>query len=72
MRDRPAVDVSPEHSAAIDAVLDRFGTGARRVAASAGVRVVHLRGREAYRDRSRALRRLASTLRDPEVPACLS
>jgi hypothetical protein len=68
MRDRPAVDASPEHSAAIDSVLDRFGTGALRVAASAGVRVVHLRGREAYRDRSRALRRLASGVDDWPVP----
>jgi hypothetical protein len=68
MRDRPAVDASPEASAAIDAVLDRFGIGALRVAASAGVRVVHLRPREAYRDRSRALRRLASGVDDWPVP----
>jgi hypothetical protein len=68
VRDRPAVDASPEHSAAIDAVLDRFGIGALRVAASAGVRVVHLRAREAYRDRSQALRRLASGVDDWPVP----
>jgi hypothetical protein len=68
VRDRPVVDASPEHSAAIDAVLDRFGIGALRVAASAGVRVVHLRGNEAYRDRSQALRRLASGVDDWPVP----
>jgi hypothetical protein len=32
------------------------------------VRVVHLRGSEAYRDRSRALRRLASGVDDWPVP----
>ncbi len=68
MRNRPAVDASPEAVAAIDAVLDRFGTGALRVAASAGVRFVHLRGNERYRDRSRALRRLASGVDDWPVP----
>jgi hypothetical protein len=68
MRDRPAIDASPEASAAIDTVLDRFGIGALRVAASAGVRLVHLRAREAYRDRSRALRRLASGVDDWPVP----
>ncbi len=42
MRNRPAVDASLEAVAAIDAVLDRFGVGAMRVAASAGVRFVLL------------------------------
>jgi len=68
MRDRPAVDASPEYSDAIDSVLDRFGPGALRVAASAGIRVVHLRGCEAYRDRSPVLRRLASGVDDWPVP----
>src|SRR6202165_2526352 len=68
MRNRPAVDASAEAQLAIDAVLDRFGTGALRLAASAGVRLVHLRGTEAYRDRSRALRRLASGVDDWPVP----
>jgi hypothetical protein len=68
MRTRPAVDAGPEAAAAIDAVLDLFGTGALRVAASAGVRFVHLRGSERYRDRSRALRRLASGVDDWPVP----
>jgi len=68
MRTRPAVDASPEARAAIDAVLDRFGSGALRLAASCGVKLIHLRGREAYRDRSRALRRLASGVDDWPVP----
>jgi hypothetical protein len=68
MRNRPAVDANPDALAAIDAVLDRFGPGALRVAASAGIRLVHLRGSEAYRDRSRALRRLASGVDDWPVP----
>jgi hypothetical protein len=68
MRNRPAIDASPDATAAIDAVLDRFGSGALRVAASAGVRLVHLRGSERYRDRSRALRRLASGVDDWPVP----
>ncbi len=49
-------------------MLDRFGRGALRVAADAGVRLVHLRPRERYRDRSRALRRLASGVDDWPVP----
>jgi hypothetical protein len=68
MRDRPAVDAASGAAAAIEAVLDRFGTGALRVAASAGVRIVHLRGSETYRDRSQALRRLASGVDDWPVP----
>jgi hypothetical protein len=68
MRTRPAVDANREARAAIDSVLDRFGTGALRLAASAGVKLIHLRGREAYRDRSRALRRLASGVDDWPVP----
>jgi hypothetical protein len=68
MRNRPAVDASPEALAAIDSVLDRFGAGALRLAANARVRLVHLRAREAYRDRSRALRRLASGVDDWPVP----
>ena len=68
MRNRPAVDARADAHAAIDAVLDRFGPGALRLAANAGVKLVHLRGREAYRDRSRALRRLASGVDDWPVP----
>jgi len=64
MRNRPAVDASADAQLAIDAVLDRFGAGALRVAASAGVRLIHPRGTEAYRDRSGALRRLASGVDD--------
>jgi hypothetical protein len=65
---RPAVDAAPAARAAIDAVLDRFGAGAMRVAASAGTRIVHLRGTERYRDRSPVLRRLASGVDDWPVP----
>ncbi len=68
MQSRPAVDAAPDACAAIDPVLDRFGGGALRLAAGAGVRVVHLRPREAYRDRSRALRRLASGVDEWPVP----
>ncbi len=68
MRNRPAVDARPEARAAIEAVLERFGPGALRVATNAGVRLVHLRGSEAYRDRSRVLRRLASGVDDWPVP----
>lgn len=68
MRNRPAVDASFREAAAIDAVLDRFGAGALRVAARAGVRVVHLRGSEAYRDRSRTLRGHAKDVDNWPVP----
>ncbi len=68
MRNRPAVDATSDARAAIDAVLDRFGSGALRIAADAGVRLIHLRGTEAYRDRSRALRRLAAGVDDWPVP----
>ncbi len=68
VRTRPAVDARPDAHAAIDAVLDRFGPGALRLAANAGVRLVHLRGHEAYRDRSRALRRLTTGVDDWPVP----
>ncbi len=60
MESRPAVDAAPHVRDAIDSVIDRFGGGALRVAAAAGVRFVHLRAGERYRDRSRALRRVAS------------
>jgi hypothetical protein len=65
---RPAVDATPDARVAIDAVLDRFGPGALRVAASAGTNLVHLRRTERYRDRSAVLRRLASDVDDWPVP----
>jgi hypothetical protein len=68
MRNRPAVDASSDARSAIDTVLDRFGRGALRAAAHAGVRVVHLRRSERYRDRSRALRRLAQGVDDWPIP----
>jgi hypothetical protein len=68
MRTRPAVDATPHRIAAIDAILDRFGPGALRVTASAGVRLVLLRPGEAYRDRSRTLRRVASGIDAWPVP----
>jgi len=66
MRNRPSVDASPDAVSAIDAVLDRFGADALRVAASAGVRLVHLRGSEAYRDRSRAVQARCQRRRFPQ------
>jgi hypothetical protein len=68
MRNRPAVEASPDARASIDAVLDRFGNGALRLAANVGVRVIHLRAAETYRDRSPALRRLASGVDEWPVP----
>jgi hypothetical protein len=68
MRNRPVVDASPEARLAIDSVLDRFGCGALRIAASAGVRITHLRGTEAYRDRSRAVRNLPSGVDHWPIP----
>ena len=68
MRDRPAIDAQPAVRAAIDAVLDRFGDGALRLAAAAKVRVVHLRHCEGYRDRSPALSRIANGVDAWPVP----
>jgi hypothetical protein len=68
MRHRPVVDAAPHSVPAIDLVLDRFGPGALRVAASADTRIVLLREGEAYRDRSRVLRRLASRIDSWPVP----
>jgi hypothetical protein len=68
MRNRPAVEASLEVRASIDAVLNSFGIGALRLAGSAGVRVIHLRPFESYRDRSPALRRLASGVDEWPVP----
>jgi len=68
MSDRPAVSAAPHDAAAIDAVLDRFGMGALRLATAAGTKLIHLRGTERYCDRSPALRRLASSVDDWPVP----
>jgi hypothetical protein len=68
MRIRPAVEASTDARAAIDAVLDRFGVGALRLAANSGVRVIHLRATETYRGRSPALQRLSSGVDEWPVP----
>jgi hypothetical protein len=68
MRERPPVDAAPAATLAIEAVLDRFGAGPLRAAAAAGTRIVHLRATQRYRDRSRALRRLAASVDDWPVP----
>ena len=68
MRARPVVDAVPPAAIAIESVLDRFGAGALRVAASAGTRIIHLRPGQAYRDRSRTLRGLANGVDDWPVP----
>ena len=54
--------------AQIEATLQRFGCGALRVARDAGIAIVALRRSDGYRDRSRALRRLASGVDDWPVP----
>jgi len=72
MRERPVVDADPDQQLAIDATLDRFGAGALRLAAASGIELIALRKSERYRDRSRALRRLASGVDDwPAPPAGL-
>ncbi len=68
MQNRPTVDAPPETLAAIEAVLDRFGPGALRLTAGIGTRLVLLRPGEAYRDRSRVLRRLAAGIDAWPVP----
>ncbi len=68
MEDRPPIDASATETAAIAATLARFGTGALRVAAHAGITLVLLRSSEAYRDRSRVLRRIGAGVDDWPVP----
>jgi transglutaminase-like putative cysteine protease len=69
MRSRPTVEaLNPRAAEAIESVLDRFGPGALRVAASAGTRIVLLRPGESYRDRSRALRRFFAPVDAWPVP----
>jgi len=68
MSDRPTISAAPRDATAIDAVLDLFGPGALRLAAAAGTKVIHLRSTDRYRDRSPALRRLASGVDDWPIP----
>ena len=68
MSDRPTISAARADAAAIDAVLDLFGSAALRVSAAAGTKLVHLRSTERYRDRSPALRRLASSVDEWPVP----
>jgi hypothetical protein len=68
MSDRPSVSAAPHEAAAIDAVLDRFGIGALRLATAAGTKLIHLLSTDRYRDRSPALRRLASGVDEWPVP----
>jgi hypothetical protein len=63
-----ALIAEPPARASIDATLARFGSGALRVAAAAGIRIVALRERERFRDRSHALRRLAAGVDDWPIP----
>lgn len=62
------IDADLEERTAIDAVLKRFGDGALALAEHAGMTIVALRPREKYRERSRALRRLAAGVDDWPVP----
>ena len=53
---------------AIEATLQRFGAGARQLAADAGITLVMLGRNEGYRDRSLVLRRLAAGVDDWPIP----
>ena len=68
MPNRPHLDAPADAALAIEATLDRFGAQALRLAAAAGTRIVLLSPGERYRDRSRALRRLAATVDDWAAP----
>ncbi|GAC1573224.1 MAG: hypothetical protein NVS3B7_04350 [Candidatus Elarobacter sp.] len=68
MRVSPSVDAVPAIALAIDAVLDRFGAGALRVAANAEINIVHLGVGQRYRDRSQTLRRLSAGIDEWPVP----
>ena len=68
MHECPTIDATTPAGEAIAATLARFGAGALRVAAHAGIALVHLREREAYRDRSRVLRRIGAGVDDWPVP----
>jgi hypothetical protein len=63
-----ALIAEPSAHASIGATLERFGSGAIRVATAAGIRIVALRERERFRDRSHALRRLATGVDDWPIP----
>lgn len=68
----------PDYSAHIDAtdeqreiildVISRYGASALKLTFNAGTRIVVLKPREQYRDRSRALRRLAAAVDEWPVP----
>jgi hypothetical protein len=58
----------PDTAATIEQTIERFGTGARHLATSAGMRIVMLNARERFCDRSRALRRLAASVDDWPIP----
>ncbi|MBV9439830.1 MAG: hypothetical protein JOZ24_07550 [Candidatus Eremiobacteraeota bacterium] len=68
MPQRPEVDAEPEARGAVDAVLDRFGAGALRVAAANGTRLVVLQPSESYCGRSSVLRRLGAAVDAWPVP----
>jgi hypothetical protein len=64
----PICSDDPLVRSAIETTLRRFGTGAARVAYDAGIRIVALGRKDGYRDRSRALRRLAAGVDDWPIP----
>jgi len=64
----PICSDDPLVRTAIEVTLKRFGAGAARVAHDAGIRIVALRRKDGYRDRSRALRRLAAGVDDWPIP----
>jgi hypothetical protein len=64
----PICTDNPLVRTAIATTLQRYGIGALRVAHDAGIRVVALGRKDGYRDRSRALRRLAAGVDDWPIP----
>lgn len=62
------IDAPPSSTAAVEAVLARFGAGARAVAERSGVRVCVLADGERFGDRSPALRRIAAGVDGWPIP----
>lgn len=65
----PSIEApTPAAHAAITATISRFGAGASAVARAADIRIVALGPHERFRERSMALRRLATSVDDWPLP----